>query len=156
MIIVYWPPCVPSTVKKMYSLNAHSWLSLVFHYTSPKLNTVCSYQLLPAIVKPSICCCSEGCECDSRHLTCVHKVFIFYKDWMFILSKLSKVWACVCWKKLQKTCNCTAVSVSSGIRGCDCVIKTCAVNQWLSVQPHPVNGWNNTKGKKIYSTSIVV
>lgn len=53
---------------------------LVFHYTSFKLNTVRSYQLLPAIVKPSICCCSEGCECDSSPLTCVHKVFIFYKD----------------------------------------------------------------------------
>ena len=116
------------------------------------INTVCSDQLLPVIVKPSICCCSEGCECESSPLTCVHKVFIFYKDWMFILSE---VWACECWKKSQKT-YCTAMRVYSCIRGVDCVIKTCAVNQWLSVQPRPVIGWNNTKGKKIYSTSIVV
>lgn len=110
-----------------------------------------------------------ACNCETIHLllywgvwmwvsplTCVHKVFIFYKDWMFILSE---VWACDCRKtkkKSQKTYNCTAMRVYSCIRGVDCVIKTCAVNQWLSVQPRPVNSWNNTKGKKIYSTSIVV
>lgn len=101
--------------------------------------------MLPVFVNPSICCCcSEGCECDSSPLTCVHKVFIFYKDWMFILSK---VWACECWKKKsQQTYNCTAMSVCSCLRGVDCVIKKCAVNQWLYVQPCPAE--TTQRGKK--------
>lgn len=78
------------------------------------------------------------------HMTCVHKVFIFYKDWMFILSK---VWACECQKKNYKRpkhYNCTVMRVYSCVRG----VEICAVNQRLYVQPCPVNGWNISKGEK--------
>lgn len=49
-------------------------------------------------------------------------------------------------KNHKRLNHCTAMQVYRCIRGVDCVIKTCAVNQWLSVQTRPVNDSNNTKG----------
>lgn len=104
-----------------------------------------------------------ACNCKTIHLLLLWRVWMWQviwslyiqylfstKGWMFISSE---VWACECQKKSQKAkiYNCTAMCVSSCVRGVDCVIKVCAVNQWLYVKPCWINGWNNTKGKNLFN-----
>lgn len=138
MIIIYLTVCVQGTKNKAYS-----WKIL-------------SYDCFPCVsldFPPTKYCLfgsAVACNCELIHLSSFYGVWMWLKFFwhVYIMCLFSTKTECLYCpkyehvsvekKKSQKTSKCTAMRVSSCMRGVDCVIRTCAVDHWLSVQPTSV------------------